>query len=567
MSSNKTSIIIFDLKGDYKDLPQQFGKDWHLFSWDKNLRVGLNGPASVPPHIWIGALTTCIAARLGLIVSRTCLAGIILLLLKIFNAVFQKPNLVWPSIKNVLEATSIKGLAESVTSKPDYLKTLIQKLEGLIYDSNNIFDCSRGIDLNDIIDRGQSAVIDISNLSPSLRNLIVDILLEQVLTKAVYNHDKCDRTRVMFVIDEADLLVSEDNEESFEDQLSTLSKVARMGREYGLQITVGISTPTHLVNYLYSSSFYTLAFCSIDPDSVFKISKSLFIKGSERLISNLPKGQCVFRQAENWSQAFLAQIDYIAPGRKLKNLNYPKWPYIQTKSIHDIEPVINLVNQYIMHMKRVKGNQDRQQKGLSENSKKLLALAYDNPYTPVARLFDKMKKVSFSVQKAVREEIEKHELAKFEEVRIGRKNVLLIEITDTGYEYLDREPPKQKGRGELVHRHFSHWIRILHNQKGQKAWIEWQVPNTKHPVDAAALNENGKYDLYEVSITATENLIPHIKKCFTNPDIVNSLTIVTALKSKTKKLEKEILSELALTPYIEKVKFEVIDTYLKEIKF
>ena len=245
-----TLLIIIDPKPDYLDLKNSFKGNVKLFSPHDNLKIGLNGPPDVPPSIWIGQLTMSIAARIGLIVSRTCLAAIIMRLLVSLNPGLHikdledasvAKDLTWPPLSMVLEIAKKKEILAIYSSKGDYGKTLIQALDGLLYDSESLFDCCNGLDINkEIIEAKSHCVFNVSITPSYIRHLITDIAINQVMIRKLHLNYKCDHTDEVFLIDECDLLVESDVA-NFSDGMSPLDMLHRLGRELGLMSIVSIS--------------------------------------------------------------------------------------------------------------------------------------------------------------------------------------------------------------------------------------------------------------------------------------------------------------------------------------
>jgi len=245
-----TLLIIIDPKSEYGDLKFKLKGKVKIYSPHYNLRIGLNGPDDVPPSVWIGQLTMSIAARIGLIVSRTCLAAIIMRLLVSLNPGLHikdledasvAKDLTWPPLKIVLEIAKKKEILEVYSSKGDYGKTLIQALDGLLYDSGSLFDCCNGLDINkEIIEAKSHCIFNVSNTPSYITHLITDIAINQVMVRKLYLNYKCDHTDEIFLIDECDLLVESDVAH-FSDGMSPLDKLHRLGRELGLMSIVSIS--------------------------------------------------------------------------------------------------------------------------------------------------------------------------------------------------------------------------------------------------------------------------------------------------------------------------------------
>jgi hypothetical protein len=219
------------------------------------------------------------------------------------------------------------------------------------------------------------------------------------------------------------------------------------------------------------------------------------------------------------------------------------------------------------HRKASKRQRDDTPTELDQYAMRLLRLAVENPYAPVARLFDALGKMRFEAQAAVREMLEDEGFAAFEEVRIGRSNRLLMDVTAKGYEALGLPVPQEnKGRGTITHRHFAHWIKFHFEKQGRQAHIEWLVPGTNHPADVAVQLENG-WGVFEICVTAFDNLVSHMKACFEGSKAVAHLTIVVATGAQMKELKKSLRSDFVFTMYADRISFDVIENYMtKELE-
>ncbi len=169
-----------------------------------------------------------------------------------------------------------------------------------------------------------------------------------------------------------------------------------------------------------------------------------------------------------------------------------------------------------------------------------------------------------AAQQATREELESAKLATFEQVRITRTNVLLIEPTPEGWQSLGQTPPSRTGRGGIAHRHFAASIREAGVRRGHKAETEWIMPGTSHQVDAAWLTD-GQVHAFEICVTCTENLASHVRACLIESDAVGKLTIVTTQARYSDEVQRSIASEFALSPALEHIQFEVIQLYMAEL--
>jgi len=156
------------------------------------------------------------------------------------------------------------------------------------------------------------------------------------------------------------------------------------------------------------------------------------------------------------------------------------------------------------------------------------------------------------------------ELAVFEEVRIGRRNVLLIEPTDAGYNRLNRKPRNPAGRGGIAHRRYCRWVMMYLERQGLRPQIEAVVPGTSHPADVAYCVD-GRWHVYEIVSTCDDNLIQHAEACLLQSSSVETLTIVAAQKSILALIERKFRAEGALAPVLRKVRWQPLEPILEAL--
>jgi hypothetical protein len=200
--------------------------------------------------------------------------------------------------------------------------------------------------------------------------------------------------------------------------------------------------------------------------------------------------------------------------------------------------------------------------GLSDLAFKLLMLAYDNPYMPVVRMFGRLGKPSAAQQAKIRSELEANNLATFDKVRIGKTNLLLMELMDEACKVLRRQPVHKSGRGNTVHRTICNWICMKLAKRGLSAVLEWLVPGpTQHPVDVA-VQVGGKWEVYEVATSTIENLPASIRTCLHSTESISRVTVVFMEKAIRDQQQASILSALAGEPRVGIVRFDTADEYI-----
>jgi hypothetical protein len=321
--------------------------------------------------------------------------------------------------------------------------------------------------------------------------------------------------------------------------------------------------------HIKRNTYYTFAFSLSDAESAYTACLHLQLDPRcQRMLGSLTPGQCIFRQTQaTWTNAMWCQMDFLAPARDLGPIEYEPHPYTPAVSLSDSPQVLAHLNAVVEeHRKAGKRQKDDAPAERDQYALKLLRLRVENPYAPVARLFDAMDDIRFEAQVAIRETLENGGFAQFEEVRIGRSNRLLMDVTAQGYEALGLSMPEEnKGRGTITHRHFAHWIKQHFEKQGRQAHIEWLVPGTSHPADVAVQLENG-WTVFEVCVTCFDNLVSHMKACFESSNAVSHLTIVVATRAQMNEIKKNLRSDFVFTMYADRISFDVIQNYvMKEL--
>lgn len=560
--------IIFDPKGgDYADLPHILGSHWMHLSVHDGMHVGLNAPEGVPAVVWVNTISTIIAGRMGMIAAATTLSKMILCLLDLLNP-GGEPYQVWPDFQLLLDVAQAIPLTV-FSPKDDYGRTLIRALEAICLASGNLFRTFNGLDIErDIIQPGRSAVIDMPNLPGSLHAIVVDLLAAQSLRSRIQRHVKVDHgPSAVLVIDEADQYASALSAKAFPEGMSIIGQLLAQGREEGLMTIMTFKGLNGVDPYVLSGAQYQMIFRQSDYESFSLAEKTLDLpRGSGAFLRTLPSGVCLFQMAQlGWPHAILLRVDEASSCRQPAPEKYHTHPFVPAKRLEEMPDVLAKLQQMVKSTRAAHARQVRAATSdLSTQARKLLDLASLHVFWPVARLWDVMGGAPAGTQAQARGELEKDKLAAFEEIRIGRTNVLLMLILEAGWQLLNKPPVAIAGRGGIVHVTFANWIRMSSEKRGLKSWCEQLVPGTNHPADVLT-DEGGVYHAHEVVVSCDGNLPGHIRSCLEPDSRVSTLTIVTSQIRKRDELRKTIESDITLASFAPRLRWEVVDRYMKEL--
>lgn len=557
------SILIFDRKAsEYGDLPRRLGHHWRHFSVHEGAWLGLNGPRDMPAHVWTSILCTIFAAAAGLVAGTAVLAHAIAWLLPRLNAQ-PTARRRWPDFRLLLDVLS--KAPQLFSRKPEYAQSLSQQLEAVIDASGELFETSHGLDVNqDIIAQGQSAVFDIGNLQPPfLRMFVVWLILAQVLFARMHQKHRVDTTEVVAVIDEADQDVSREMEARFPDGLSPIGNLLQNARETGVGAIIGLHSLANTSRSVLANAPYHLMMNLSDEHSIAEASRTLLLpRGAERIFPALKPGEYIFRAAQSgWSHPVLAVVDPVPSNRDTTLPTYDHHmavPAVRLADVPQLDAALSEASK--QHRTARMRAAPAVKRDVSDQGRNLLDAWSLHPFTPVARLWDSLKVVSFATQQAVRDELAGLKLAKFKDWRIGKVNVGLMELTKEGWAFLRKNPPRLRGRGEIEHRHATHWIVGVLRKQGGVTHIEWTVPGTSHTADVAHQGDDC-WHAYEVIVTSKDNIVSHIQACLLTSKDVKSVTIVAGTKVELRKYKAKIAVVPSLRNVQSRVRYEPVDTY------
>lgn len=560
-------IIVFCFKRDLLHLGKVLGRDhWDTYSPWAGYRQGTRAPGNLPASIWFNQVAKILAARCGLIMSATCLASIMRFA---FAALNDPPGsqILWPSLPMVFEIAQRAPL-ECFASKPDYAKTLLQALEGLLGSSGHLFDTLTGFDvIEHVVKPGRSCVIDLSMVPVQVSAIVVETVLSQLLSSRMYARHTVDTTEVLVVIDEADALTSAQTSAVYPEGYSPLGECVKRSREFGVELCVSVSFISQANPFIRANMDTFFAMSQTDHHSIIEAARTLRIPpGGEGQLTALQPGECIYRSARGpCSFPMLAQIDYLPPSREHEMPEYDAVPHVPDKRIEELPRLMRALDKLIAEHRATKLRQSESKlPTLSKNARKLLDLASLHPHVPVNKLWEEAGVASYSVRLRVRADLKGKELAVVVDERFGRRNAQLIEITDAGFRALRKDPPSHTGGGGITHRHIAAWCCLWARRQGYKAQTEVAVPGTNHRADAAYEHE-GKLHVFEVISTSEENLTDHLHACFVQSKAVATVTIVAAQKSILNRLEKVISQDAALQPFLDRVRYMPVENLMKEL--
>lgn len=563
-------VLVFDRKGgDYNDLILLDSARWRHFSVHDGLRLGFNAPQGLPARVWAAVIGTVIAARTGLRYGATTLARMIEWLVGVLNPGASDPQL-WPDVRLILDVAHASP-PTLFASKAAYDQSMIQALEGLLQPSGELLRTQNGLDVErDLIKPGLCAVFEMSNLQPALLSYVfIDLVLAQILYGRKQRQQKSPKaTQILVVLDECDQDVSAASDQAYPGGISMLSQWIMESREFGCATLLGPKSLGHVSRFIRGGLHNFIVLRQTDPPSIAVAAESLLLpRGADVMLPVLRPGEAIVRMAEGWPHPMLAQIDFSAPCTTPKLGGYDTLPSAPSRGLHELPHVQQALQALIDQAKSFRKTtctDDR--KVLSDHARDLLDLASLHLGTPVARLWEKLDvTLASGTRLAAEGELSALKYAVLKTCRIGKVKYKLIEVLPNGFALLGKLPCVLPGRGGLVHRSIAHWIVLVGRKRGIRAQVELIVPETRHPVDAAWIHDDGRLDVFEVIADCTANIPSHLRACLLQATAVHTVTVVVTEAGERARHFAALRAEDDLAPVLDRVRFETAASFMKEL--
>lgn len=550
-------MLVFDSKAaEYGGMRRLLGRPWRHFSAHAGSWIGLNAPEGVPNRVWFHHVCAYFAAASGVNFGASVLA-------EAMTSEFQATGR-YPTLRTLAKA--INQNHNRFSTKAAYAQSVGHQLSAAVLASGELFDTEQGLVADQLISAGESAVFDIGNIQPTfMRMFIIWLLVGQVLVSRRHRAHRVDATECVIILDEADQIVSESMERRFQDGISPLGMLPQDGRELGVSAIIGLHALGNASSALLTNAHCHCIFNLSDSQSIGEAARTLLLpRGCEAIFPALRPGECVCRLAQTaWSTPFLGVARFIPPDRSTERPEYELGTPVAESTAAKAPAEQSAAKSRSSTAAHVgsPGNTSN----TMEAAHKLLSAWALHPFTPVVQLWRTIGEVTEATAVAARAELEKLELAEFEDWRIKSKNQGLMVPTPTGWQFLNRPAPNLHGSGGIEHRHGEHWIARVGTKRGFKARMEFEVPGTSsHRADVVWHGE-GFSRAFEIVVKCEDNLADHLRACLIQSTAISQVTVVAGTQIELRK-QKAIIDEIPdLAPVLDRIDYECIDIYLNEL--
>lgn len=315
-----------------------------------------------------------------------------------------------------------------------------------------------------------------------------------------------------------------------------------------------------------SNAGYHFFFNQSDDISTIVAARTLNEPHATKLLMSLMPGECIYKESQGpVPYGMKVLIDHLPANRNVRPKDFDHHPYTTEVSIHQFPELMKAIKKLLDEVSTAKIQNKARKTGLPVNARKLLDLAScAKIITPVSKLWHIIGNLSPTQKKSIMKKLEDKGLVKFVSARTGRINLFLPEITDKGWQYLNKPKYSAGGGGDTKHQFAIQVLYSIGILRKYESHIEYKT-SEGNICDNLWILPDGTVICLEVVTTCDRNIIDHIKACFIDSSQIDEVRIVTFQKSEHAKLQKKVSSEELLNPFKDKIKYESLEPYVKEL--
>lgn len=562
------TILVLDLKGEFGDIPDLLGRDrWLYFDPEDSFRLGWNPPYKCRNYNgWINNLTKVICSASDLKFSEAVIAAVIIIAFNLLNTPLVSP-VIFPS-PLLIEQLLTYLPSNMITTKQMYLESALHKIRYLRRIAGNLFEAESGFDIfKHLIDTKKCAVVNCSKLNPILIEILINILSLQFNFTKISLKEISQQTTYILAVDEGDTIASKETAAKYPEGYSEYARGFKQMRAFGGMNILGLTSYAKCDPIITANTTNYFILNQADPDSIYEASKTIIEPDSMQLISSLPCGHAIYKET-------MGQITYGLPIKidlaptSLPTGSLDRHTFTEARGINDIPGFKEKLDELIGRYKSASLNQSKAQKNTEEISKTervFLDHLSLKDYEPIHVIFSRIGDSSAGSQQQIVDNLEKIKFIETIHARTGKIFIRFAGLTIAAKKYLNKPVEKDSIRGDKLHRCICYLKRDFDIKKGaEKTIFELQYPGSSGFADVGSYF-NGKLYATEVVITDS-NICHHVKSCFIDAaGQVETLTIISLLKSEHQKILKKIMSVPELVFFINRINFMTLEDILKEL--
>lgn len=548
LSRHGITYTVVDVKGGSEYRESFLNNNDLILPWNK-LRINpLVSPDWVSEEEWLSNWVDYFGTASNLLsASKNHLLSMIYKLKEIHPA---------PSIYELLQYMK-QNRPPRYSKTANYHDTIINRKKPMVQGENNkIFDCSRGLPFDDLVER--NVLLEVDGLGIDLRKAILAYLLNYIF---LYYKNKAERgeglQHIVF-IDESRYLFSSKNDKNYDQDAYAFERLIDQVRAYGVGFVLSDQIPSKLSQSARANTGNKVIMRLSDYEDIKLLGDSVGLSEDQvKKAINLETGEAILKKKEK--DPVKIEIFYKKPDRKVSDEEKEKRLKKQYQKLEEaVEPryTTEEFDKVVKSNKEKKEdkkdkNKDKNEQELSEEAESLLK---DINFNPLANLTDRYNGLELSRNKGTKavKELEEGGFAKSVQINKGRGGrPKFFDLTDKGRNYLQKlnvEPTPTRGRGNIRHTFWQKRSQEFLQEHGYSTFLEHRNADVfgekdGHKVGVEIVTRKD-YDL--------SNVAGYIKDLKTDRFIVaTDKKLLHILKDQAEKMNQNIRSKIRFCKFQE----------------
>jgi hypothetical protein len=418
----------------------------------------------------------------------------------------------WPTLHQLRAAVEDENINYARKSS-NYQDTVLNRLDGLLLPSDDVFTVSSGYVDPSLID--QRVVFEFDGLASDVQNFLMEVLFAYVFEYRLANGDRGDGLRHVFFLDEGKRVFSVYKERQDASGIPPVDELTAKMREFGEGLVVADQEPGKLTESIKANTYVTVLLQMSDYDQFREVADSMDLSRRQRDVGQrLDVGEAIV-QIGNASPVHVDLDDYdldksMTDADLVQHMSNT-WQSLTTTDTGlptDSSGTIgqpDTVEEGYNPGEKVASSGEEGEKpyDLAENEWRLLEDVAERPFANLSERYSKLSSTNKGHQ-AKSSLVEKGLLSEHS-VRVSNGRMKLLELTDDGREVLGQRDidVSRMGRGSVVHRYWQHELRDRFAEAGWDASIE-----SSH-ADVGA-ERDGVSIACEVAMSSADREVDHV---------------------------------------------------------
>jgi len=302
-------ILVFDIKGDYTGLAEEFPGVWVFKVPGEGFRWNPLEPPVRDVNRWAGIFASVFANAAGFYGGMGTEALFYDYLLELY-AKYDTENGVYPCLFDMLDYLNWKEITKKVDKRSEEYRWFA-RIKNRIKNLCNIFgetvSCSKGYPLHELLDH--HVILDMTGLKQDGQSFLTETLLSAAICRRIVLNEKGGRIRNLAVFDEAKRLMPKYREE-IQNAISNMSDCLGFGREFGIGFVIAECHPNLLADSAKATSYTRVCFGLTHEDHVKDSSAALGLDSQQAdEIYRLRVGEAIVRLAGRIDRPFVLSVE------------------------------------------------------------------------------------------------------------------------------------------------------------------------------------------------------------------------------------------------------------------